>query len=354
MALRPIHSIETLHAYLYAAIQLEHATIPVYLTTFYTIHPGTNLDAAQVLRAVVVEEMLHMTLAANILNAVGGRVDLTQRGFVPAFPTYLPDGENDFEVNRARFSRSTLDTFLKIERPAKPEDHSRRFVSPDARRVQILPTHRSDEGDDLHFYSIGEFYHAIQLGLEHLCEELGEAKVFTGKASRQATPEYYYSGGGEIIPVSDVASARAAIRLISEQGEGYEGAITDYEDEVSHYYRFDQIAKGRYYRSGDVHDQPTGDRVGVDWAAAYPIKTNATLGDYPEGSGVHGAAVEFNRTYKNFLAKLTTAFDGKPELLIPAVGDMFVIKEKACQLIRNPIPGGDGLHAAPTFEVDLV
>ncbi len=354
MSLRPIQSLETLHEYLYAAIQLEHATIPTYLTTAYSIHPGTNLDAVQVLRVVAVEEMLHMTLSANMLNAVGGKVDLTQRGFVPDFPTYLPDGEKDFQVNRERFSRSAMETFLKIERPAKAEDHDRRFVKSEGRRVHIFPTHKSDEGEDLHFYSIGEFYHAIQLGIEHLCEELGEANVFIGDRSRQVTSEYYYSGGGEIIPVYDLASAKAAIRLISEQGEGFEGAIADYEGEISHYYRFDQIVKGRYYRAGDVHDKPTGDPVDVDWDAVYPVKTNLKLADLPEGSDVYQAAIEFNRTYKDFLASLTAAFDGQPKCLIPAVGGMFQIKEKACQLIRNPIPGGGGLHAAPTFEMEAV
>jgi hypothetical protein len=36
------------------------------------------------------------------------------------------------------------------------------------------------------------------------------------------------------------------------------------------------------------------------------------------------------------------------------VGGMFRIKELASQLMRNPIPGGDGLNAAPTFEMELV
>lgn len=354
MSLRPIHSLEILHNYLYAAIQLEHATIPTYLTTLYSIHPGTNLDASQVLRVVAVEEMLHMTLSANMLNAVGGKVDLTKPGFVPDFPTYLPDGENDFQVNRERFSKSAMETFLRIERPARPEDHSRGLVKPDVSRVHILPKHKSDDGEDLRFYSIGEFYHAIQLGIEHLCEELGEEKVFSGDRSRQVTPEYYYSGGGGLIPVYDLASAKAAIRLISEQGEGYEGAIADYENEISHYYRFDQIVKGRYYRAGDAHNEPTGDPVGVDWDTVYPIKKNAKVADYPESSDVYQAAIEFNRTYKNFLESLTAAFDGQPQLLLPAVGGMFQIKEKACQLMRNPIPGGDGLNAAPTFEMEAV
>ena len=113
------------------------------------------------------------------------------------------------------------------------------------------------------------------------------------------------------------------------------------------------MKKGRYYRADDVHDKPTGDPVAVDWTAAYPLKTNAKVADYPEGSDVYLAAMEFNRVYKQFLASLTTAFDGQPQLLIPAVGGMFRIKELAAQLIRNPMPDGSGLNAAPTFEIEL-
>ena len=91
---------EQLHSYLYAALQLEHATIPPYLTALYSIRPGSNADAYHVLRVTAVEEMLHLTLAANILNAVGGTPDLTQPGFVPEYPAYLPDGETDFAVSR--------------------------------------------------------------------------------------------------------------------------------------------------------------------------------------------------------------------------------------------------------------
>jgi hypothetical protein len=54
-------------------MKVEHATIPPYLLALYSIHPGTNLDATQVLRVAVVEEMLHFTFGANLLNAVGGK-----------------------------------------------------------------------------------------------------------------------------------------------------------------------------------------------------------------------------------------------------------------------------------------
>ncbi len=56
------------------AIKLEHATIPPYLTALYSIKPDprkSNHDSYNIIRAVAVEEMLHLTLAANLLNAVG-------------------------------------------------------------------------------------------------------------------------------------------------------------------------------------------------------------------------------------------------------------------------------------------
>lgn len=366
-ALHPIQTLEDIRTYLYHAMQLEHATIPVYLTALYSIHPEFNSDAAQILRVVAVEEMLHLTLAANMLNAVGGKVDLTQSGFVPDFPTYLPDGETDFEVNLSGFSRETLDLFLKIERPASTKaderlQSGRGFINRPENRITMLPTVKSDESnesDDLHFYSIGEFYAAISVGLEQLCAEMGEEKVFCGERTHQITPEYYYSGGGELIPVYDLKSAKAAIRLISEQGEGFEGGILDFENEISHYYRFQQLELGRYYLASDAAGNPTGHAIEVNWDAAYPVKPNVKLADLPQGE-IYDAATSFNKAYKDFLTNLTTAFNGKPDQFFSAVGEMFCIKNQAIELIRNPIPGcqiPDSqrlYHAAPTFEVDRV
>lgn len=354
MGLKLITSLDLAHKYLYTAMQLEHATIPTYLTTLYSIHPNTNHDAVQVIRVVAVEEMLHLTLAANIMNAIGGKVDLTQPGFLPSFPTFLPDGETDFQVSLQKFSKEALQTFLSIERPAESRDPDlvetdHGLVKREENDARLIPTHKIDD-EYLHFYSIGEFYKAIEEGLEHLCDELGEENVFCGDRSKQVTSEYYYSGGGELIPVYDLASAKEAIELISEQGEGYEGEILDFESEISHYYRFDQLVKGRYYLPGDKAHEPTGDPIQVDWDAVYPIRKNLKVADLPEGSEVRAAAERFNEEYNAYLADLTRSFNGNPEGLIPAVGSMFHIKDKMIELMRNPIPGSDE-HATPTFEL---
>ncbi len=77
-----IRTLDELKEFLHRAMQLEHATIPPYMTALYSIKPGSNQAATQILRVIVVEEMLHLTIAANILNAVGGTPDLASPGAV--------------------------------------------------------------------------------------------------------------------------------------------------------------------------------------------------------------------------------------------------------------------------------
>jgi hypothetical protein len=346
VALPRITSIETLHYYLYAALQLEHATIPPYLTALYSIHPGTNLDAVMVIRVVAVEEMLHLTLAANVLNATGGTPDLTGPDFVPSYPAYLPDGEDDFQVDRQCFSPAAVETFLKIERPARaPEEEARLRAHDTQRSLLTAPGEES-----MRFFSIGEFYEEIRRGLEHLHGELGD-DLFRGDPQRQVTPEYYYSGGGEVVPVTDLASASAALELIAEQGEGLGGRIYDEEGELAHYYRFEQLKLGRYYQSGDTAGSASGPELSVDWKAVYPVKTNVVLDDLRDAPQLHAAAAAFNERYKDFLGLLTRAYTGEPALLIDAVAEMFSLRDGMLSLIRHPMPGPDGVNAGPTFEV---
>jgi hypothetical protein len=351
MSLYKIRDIKGLHRQIYAAMQLEHATIPIYLTALYSIVPGTNSEGYHILRAVAVEEMLHLTLVCNLMNAVGGRPDLSAPGFTPNFPAYLPDGEEDFSVGLQRFSPEAIETFLKIERPASL-NHNESNKRHRKRKASMLSAGHTGEGEEEHFFSIGEFYRAIEIGLDDLYAEMGDA-LFCGDPALQVGPEYYYSGGGGLIKVTDMASAKAALELIAEQGEGITGDIFDEEGEIAHYYRFQQLLLGRFYREGDVHDHPTGGKVEVDWNAVYPIKPNAKTSDFPEGSELRAAVEGFNAGYADYLGLLTRAFNGEPNLLIDAVGEMFRLKDLTYQLMRQPIGDGSGFNAAPTFEINL-
>jgi hypothetical protein len=342
-----IDTVAELEAYLNAALRLEHATIPPYLTALYSLHPGANSDARHLIRVVAVEEMLHLTLVANVMNALGFRVDLTADDFVPRYPAHLPSGEIDFLVSVQPFSQAAVTTFLNIERPAKaPSESSRLLPRPELGAGTVLAASPLDPSK--RFYSIGEFYEEIDRGLRHLHRELGR-DLFRGDIARQVGPEYFYSGGGEVVVVHDLDTALQALTLIAEQGEGLGGGIYDGEGELSHYYRFQQLQLGCYYQKGDVPGRPSGPPLDVDFAAVYPVAIDAGLADYPDGSPVREAAERFSRTYADFLAHLTGAYDGEPQKLLDAVPWMFRLRDDIEHLIRNPFPGRPGAHASPVF-----
>ncbi|AJD44394.1 ferritin-like protein (plasmid) [Rhizobium gallicum bv. gallicum R602sp] len=352
-----IRTLDELKEFLYQAMRLEHATIPPYLTALYSIKPGVNQDATQVLRVIVVEEMLHLTIAANILNAIGGTPDLTRPDFAVDYPASLPDGETDFKVGIQAFGREALATFLKIERPAQRPIHLvgkgliHRKTSPHTTALGNDPRH-----EDLHFYSIGEFYSTIAEGIKYLEAEAHRVgtTIFTGDRSRQITSEYYYSGGGELFAVTDLKSALEATELIIEQGEGDGGGIyDDNEHELAHYYRFDELVKGRYYQKGDQPGHPTGPQLQVDWEGAYPIKANLKVVDIDikKDPELREAATAFNTRYGEFLQLLTRAYNGQPTLLLEAVPIMFEFRNMILELIRNPLTNHPGKNGCPTYEI---
>ena len=196
-----IKTVENLHYYLAQALRLEHATIPPYLTALYSIKPGKNLEAFHIIRQVAVEEMLHLTLVANVLNAVGGNIKgiLTNRNFVPKYPAFIPTGADDFKVSLSKFSPETVTTFMKIERGEEIAEGKPLVVSRSTQeREHFLTIHDGDKSNT--FYSIGLFYAEIIRGLKALHKEKGDA-LFSGDPQRQITPEYYYNGGGDIIEV---------------------------------------------------------------------------------------------------------------------------------------------------------
>src|SRR5947209_2813813 len=98
-------STERLNELLQAGVELELSTIPPYLCALYSIRPGGNEEAKLVIRSVVVEEMLHMVLAANVLNAVGGEPRVTGEN-APRYPHELP---SDVVLHLLPFSPEVVD-----------------------------------------------------------------------------------------------------------------------------------------------------------------------------------------------------------------------------------------------------
>ncbi|MFD8424024.1 ferritin-like protein [Streptomyces sp. NPDC059466] len=332
----PITTLESLREHLQWAIELEHATLPPYLCALYSLDPSRNPDAVQVVSSVFVEEMVHLALAANLLNAVGGRPRLDAPHMLPRHPRPLPHGDRSLVMSLVPFGPEALEMFLRLERPAR--------VGAPA------------EGDE--YETIGQFYDAIEQGLRHLCAELGEQAVFRGDPARQVAAGPFAHTGAQMTAVTDLGSALAALKEIVEQGEGASrGEVWDGDhdvfhaerDEVAHYYRFQELKSGRRYQRGDTpRSGPTGDAVVVDPEGVHPMRPNPRMADHPVGSPVRAAQEQFNKTYCVLLHQLDQAFNGSPSSLGAATGTMYALKAQAQSLMRTP--DGDDTTAGPTFE----
>jgi CDGSH-type Zn-finger protein len=331
-----IATLDDLREHLQWAIELEHATLPPYLCALYSLDPERNAEAAEAVAGVFIEEMLHLALAANLLNAVGGRPRLDTPRMLPPHPRRLPHGDRSLELSLLPFGAEALDMFLRLERPAPPGAPA--------------------EGDG--YETIGQFYAAIEDGLRHLCDTLGEQAVFCGDPARQVHAGHFRHTAGRLIAVHDLASALAALEEIVEEGEGTSrGEVWDGDrsvhrpdrDEVAHYYRFQELGTGRRYRRGDTPESgPTGEKVRVDPAGVHPMRRDPRVDDHAPGSAIRMAQEEFNHTYCAVLHLLEQAFDGSPGMLAVATGTMYGLRAQAQALMR--MPDGEGTTAGPTFE----
>src|SRR3954463_797430 len=109
----PIATLDDLREHLQWAIELEHATLPPYLCALYSLDPETNPEAIKAVGGVFVEEMLHLALAANLLNAVGGHPRLDTPRMLPPYPRRLPHGDPSLELSLLPFGPEALDMFLR-------------------------------------------------------------------------------------------------------------------------------------------------------------------------------------------------------------------------------------------------
>lgn len=138
-----------LKANLQTAIEIELATIPLYLYAYYSLvrnkESGAGMSKEQIfankagglIMSVAVEEMLHLSLSSNVLHALGGSPQLYGKAPQP-YPTPLPyhrpkgppgpDGSTAELFPLAGFSFEQLWHFLQVEYPEKrdalPEDRN--------------------------------------------------------------------------------------------------------------------------------------------------------------------------------------------------------------------------------------
>jgi ferritin-like protein len=217
------------------ASQLEHMIMCQYLFAEFSLKSGDELtsDQAEVvdkwretLRGIAVEEMLHLALVGNLMAAIGAAPTFGRPNF-PRRSGYFPA---TVQLDLLPFGNQALLHFLYLERPEGMERQDAEGFVPVAPPLGPLDASEAmPHGQE--FTTVGHLYRGIERGLATLADRSGERALFVGSPRAQATPERFH--WPQVIAVTDLATAQAAVDEIIEQGEGARG---DWKD--AHYGRF--------------------------------------------------------------------------------------------------------------------
>lgn len=266
---------------LQTAVQLEWATIPVYLTSLYSIVENCNFEIYELIWSVVIQEMLHMTQAANILIAMGTKPVIDNADFTPKFPSPgLPGGVlPGLNVTLERLSiRHIHDVFMSIE----------------------VPEHRLP-GEEL--LTIGRFYNEIQRCIE---SDKLEDKDF------QVSEQQVKWSWKDLVFVNSKETARKGIEMIVSQGEGT-GLLSplDFErDSVAHFYKFEEIVCGhRLNKTSDHTYKYNGPPIPYEQRGVWPMRANPDTLSIPYPSNCYTESRAFHEVYRRLLRKLQDMFD---------------------------------------------
>lgn len=311
-----------LQAHLQSAIEVELSTIPPYLYAMYSIEDESS-EAYGLIRSVVVEEMLHLSLVSNTLVAVGGTPRFYDGRVLPSYPRPLPHRDPELLLTLEQCTPDLVGrVFTTIERP---------------RSVPGIP----EDGD---YETVGQFYRAIERGIDELGERYPLFQTCRLE-SQMRKPGYYRpveydtEESGGLHPVEDVTTAKRAIDTVIHQGEGLrnEQYADDRNEEMTHYYKFKRIADG---------DVPVGE--------TRPVAENPSRADLPPALRPVSELFDASYCYAfRLLEDVYSPIDSESKDRL--VDDLYtimtgVLHPLARFLTRQPISEDSSRHAGPTFE----
>lgn len=341
-AARATHPAE-LHDLLQGAIELEHSTIPPYMTALLSLKPGGNAAARGILASVMMQEMLHMAIAANLLNAIGGTPCIDRPGFIPTYPGTLPMSVDDgLTVGLRKLTRDlVVDCFMRIEQPEKPLDISVGGAPPASANLAATALSQT-------YGTIGAFYRTIRAKLE----EFGPS-AFLHPSHPQVVPGGWFPAS-QLFPITDLPSALRAIDIIIDQGEGtrrdpFEPGSSD---EPAHYYRFAEILNARRLVADSSRNPPyaySGGEVALDPAQVWNLYPDPKAADYVPGSRERQLVERFNQSYTALLRALEETFNGAPDEFSAAIGLMNELRLLGLDVVATPV-SGTAYQATPSFE----
>ena len=332
-------SVDKLKKQLQQAVQLEFYTIPLYLTAMYSIVDGCNVEIYNIIRDVVMQEMMHMAQAANLLISMGETPIIDSPDFVPRYPARgLPGGVlPNLQIDLKKLSlEHVYNVFMGIEVPTLDVEEDKLY---------------------LHDNTIGEFYEEILACIDWL--SLTHHDIINSSTVFKQVTWPWKQKDMDLIKVDSVLKANEAILQIIIQGEGFMLLPNSSLDgNYAHFFHFEEIVcQHKLVKVKPWHYAYTGDPILFDPQGVWPMRENPNPLIYPNSNCLH-AAKAFHHQYRGFLRKLQETFscetlDCNPQkLLMEAVEMMEALQVHAKKLMRirfNPNNPNDIRTCGPVW-----
>jgi hypothetical protein len=294
---------QALGVLLQSALQLEFATIPTYLSAIFSLTSNTKISDL-ILRAAI-EEMLHMTAVANLMNAVGIAPDIMAAA--PDYPHDVTVLDPPLTLDLRSFSFDLVENlFMRIETPEEPIVFEAAVPGP---------------------RTIGQFYAGIIDIIEtDKIPGLFDNAVRDAYKQREIRPNFkpiaylnnQDTGRYPLKPeidfrITDKASAVRHLSWVVDQGEGSApfDPLTS-EGLPGHYYRFESILRKRFLvkdENARLGYSFSGGDLPFDPAGVHEFDTNAKIKNYDAFPTVRRQMKRFNDSYSSMINALHQAFN---------------------------------------------
>ncbi|WP_407114171.1 ferritin-like domain-containing protein [Bradyrhizobium sp. LMG 9283] len=289
------------------ALQLEFATIPPYLSAVFSLTTANTKISELILRAAI-EEMLHMTAVANLMNAIGVAPDIVAA--VPDYPCQLTILDPPLKLDLRSFSYDLVkDLFMQIETPEDPVHYPMALAAGRPR-------------------TIGQFYEGIiEIIDRDTIPGLFDHATRDAYKQRKVVPNfrpiaYLSNRDTDTYPlkndinfrITDKVSAVRHLRWVVGQGEGTApfNPLTA-EGIPAHFYRFESIIKQRFLikdeRVKTLGYSFSGGDLPFDETGVHEFRTNAKTADFDAYPTVSRQMTRFNDYYASMINALQQAFN---------------------------------------------
>ena len=337
----PVCNISNLRTSLQTAIELEWGLLPLYLTSWFTIKSisnggctpnSDNYGACDRIHTIVIQEMLHMAQAANLLTSVGGKPVINASTSLKYPRRGLPGGV--LQNLSLSIEKLTLDQarcqFMAVEVPRNSS--------------AVNPPKIND------MYTIGAFYGDVRSCMNTLGESIFDN---SGKQIHVNFTPY-----GTLHQVKDLNTANISIAEIVDQGEGASPVNPNQDDKegaYAHFYKFEEITcQHGLKKIGTGHYAYTGLEIPYVGTGIYNMIANPSKDNIPKDTMCYSATKAFNDVYKDVVGNLSIGFvNGDQNAISTAINNMFQLPGKAQAVMKLPLKKDSPLACGPVWDLDF-